>query len=463
MSVSEPRPAKSARLSNLAIWGLIVVLGLLFAALTVYQVLGRNRSAVNQDLLKELTDAVLVPPAVPPEAPDWPQWRGPSRDGVSTETGLLAEWPDNGPKKLWSQKTGAGYSGIVVARGRVFTMVQDGDDEAVVCWDAVTGDERWRFRYPAHFSNPYGDGPRSTPAIFGDHIYTVGGTGILHCLKAFTDDRAGEKVWRKDLAEEFGSRQLEWGTTFSPLVDRGYLFIMPGGDKGRSIACLNPADGKTLWSKLDDLPSYSSPIAADIDGQRHVVFLTGQRLVGVDPHTGNLLWELPWGPTATHAPTNITTPLIIHLNIGDYVFLSSGYDKGCALFKIAKDGDRFRPEQVYHNRNLRSTFATPVQHGFFLYGFDDVHFTCLDWRTGQQKWKESGYGKGSVTIADGKLIVLSDNGTLALAEANTEEYSEISGFEHGRQPSSWTVPVVSNGRLYVRDKSRIVCYELRNR
>ena len=322
-----------------------------------------------------------------------------------------------------------------------------------------------RHAYPAKFTHPYGGGPRSTPSIYNSRVYTVGATGILTCL---TVQKIGKGeyalAWTKDLASEFGSRKLEWGVASSPLIDQGYVFIMPGGPDGNAIAALNPDDGSVIWKKFDDLPSYSSPVAADIGGRRHIIFLTGERLIGVDPHTGNLLWETGWGSTkASHAPTNITTPLVIPTDIGVYVFLSSGYDKGCALFKIEKDGDRFQAEPVYHNRNMRSTFCTCVRWGDYLYGFDDVHLKCLEWRTGKAKWKEYGFGKGSVTIADGKLIILSDDGTLALADADPAGYHERSRFVHSEQPSSWTVPVVAGGRLYVRDKTRLVCYDLKKK
>ena len=464
MSVSEPRPAAPGRVGNILVWSLIVVLSLLFAALTVYQVLGRDRSVVNEARVKELAKA-STPPAHAGGSLDWPQWRGPNRDGVSTETGLLAEWPEDGLRVLWSQKTGVGYSSVTVANGCACTMVQDGDGEAIVCWDAETGVERGRFTYDAKFSHPYGGGPRSTPSLDENRIYAVGATGIMTCLE-WSDWRSKQRrgldaVWTKDLKEEFGSRPLEWGVAFSPLIEKDLVFVMPGGPDGQSLAALNKETGDVVWKAFDDLPSYSSPVAADLAGTRQILFLTEQRLIGVEPATGRLLWDFPWGPTGTHAPTNITTPLVIHTDVGDYVFISSGYDKGCALIKIEKDGDRFRTAQVYHNRNLTSTFATSVRWGDYLYGFDDVFLTCLDWRTGKRQWKERGFGKGSVTIADGRLIILSDDGELALAETNPDEYQEISRFRHSKQPSSWSVPVVANGRLYVRDLSRMVCYDLK--
>ncbi len=457
MPASEPRPRSAF------VWAAIVFLALIFAGLTLYQILGRDRSEMSAERVRELTSAVPRPASTtPPAAGDWPQWRGPNRDGVSTETGLLTEWPEGGPKVLWSRPAGDGYSSIVVSRGRAFTMVQDGEDEAVVCWDAVDGTERWRYRYPAHFRHrQYGDGPRSTPAVAGDLMYTVGGTGIMHCLKAFTSNPAGEVVWRKDLREAFGGPLLEWGIAFSPQVVGRLVYTMPGGPDGRSLAALDKDTGAVVWHQLDDPPSYSSPVVGDLAGRPQAVFLTGRRLVGLAADTGRLLWEYPWDPGPAHTPSHISTPLVIHLDVGDYVFNASGYDKGCALLKIVPDGEACRAELVYKNRSLRTVFSSAVREGDYLYGFDDTNLACIDLRRGKRMWSERGFGKGSLTLADGMLIILGEHGTLALAAADPHEYRERSRFEHSEQIGSWTVPVVAGGRLYVRDKNRVVCYDIK--
>jgi outer membrane protein assembly factor BamB len=460
MATAEPR-LESPRRSGILVWGVIVVLTLLFGGLTAYRILSRDLNEVNEGRLRELRDAVARPDEQRPTGPDWPQWRGPNRDGVSTETGLLTPWPEDGPKVLWNKPTGDGYSSMAVARGRVFTMVQDGEDEAVVCWDAETGAERWRFKYPCHFRQPYGDGPRSTPAIAGDSIYTVSGTGIVHCLKAFTDRPTGEMVWRTDLVEEKGDSELQWGVSFSPLVENGLVHVMPGGPTRSALAALDKDTGKFVWKKFTDRPSYSSPMPADLAGRHQIVWLTGERLVGVVPETGDLLWEVPWDAGLGHAPTNIATPLVIHLDIGDYVFVSSGYARGCGLFKIEKQGDAFKASKVYHNLNMGTIFSTCVRQGEYLFGFDDTQLKCLQLSTGTATWRKAGFGKGSVTLVDGHLIILGDSGKLALATADPQRYREVSRFEHSDQPSSWSVPVFAGGRLYVRDKKQLVCYDVK--
>lgn len=244
MAVSEPRPQPAVSpWSDRVVWGLIGVLGLLFVGLMIYRFRSHDRHELDADRVAELQTASPNSPALPAAGADWPQWRGPNRDGVSTETGLLAGWPEDGPRVLWSQPTGAGYSSVVVAQGRAITMAQDGEDEAVVCWDAATGDELWRFRYAAHFRHSvYRDGPRSTPTIVGEHVFTVGGTGVMHCLKLFPPTAAGAAVWRKDLLEEFRGPQLDWGVSFSPLVDNGLVFVMPGGPDGKAHRGAGPGE-----------------------------------------------------------------------------------------------------------------------------------------------------------------------------------------------------------------------------
>lgn len=461
---SRPHSAMRTDWGNRLVWGQIVLFTVLFAGLTFYRISCRDRSEVNADKLQELNSATAPPAVTLPAAADWPWWRGPNHDGASTETGLCDTWPTAGPAVLWAQATGDGYSSVVIAQARAVTMVQDGEDEAIVCWDAATGTELWRFRYPAHFRHrQFGDGPRSTPAIALDRVYAVGATGILHCLKLFPNTAAGEVVWRKDLLAEFDAPQPMQGVVFSPLVENGLVHVMPGGAAGKTLAALDSATGAVVWQAFADGASYSSPIATDLAGRRQVVYLLPDRLVGLTPETGRLLWEFPWSEGAAHSPSSIATPLPLHRASGDYLFVSSGYRKGCGLIKIERDGDgdRFRAGLVYKNLNMRTVFSSCVQSGDYIYGFDDISLACLDLRTGQRQWKERGFDKGSLTLADGHLIVLGADGTLALAAADPNQYRELGRFEHSRQFSSWTVPVVAGGRLYVRDRTRLVCYDLK--
>jgi outer membrane protein assembly factor BamB len=381
---------------------------------------------------------------------DWPQWRGPNRDGLSRETGLLTSWPEEGPKQLWEAKAGAGFSNLAVAGGRAYCLLQDGQDEAAVCWNAETGKELWRFPYPCDYRNGQGNGPRSTPTVDGDRVYTVGATGILHCLK--TAD--GGKIWHHDLTSEFLAIIPTWGVSFSPLIEGNLLLTNPGGPNGNSIVAFNKLTGDVIWKSLDDPPAYSSPVAATTDGKRQILVFTANGPVSVAPEDGALLWRYPW---ETRFSANIATPIVV----SHYVFISSNYDKGCALLDVSASADgSWQARPVYEHNRMRNHFSTSVYYQEHLYGFDDATLVCMNFRTGKVLWKEKDFKKGSLLIADGKLIILGESGTLALAEATPAAYKKLSSFRFSRG-KCWTVPVLSNGRLYVRDEEKIVCYDLR--
>lgn len=445
-----PRPGR------LLDWLVVALLLFIFVGLAVYHYGRIGEGRVDPERARELAERKLSDRKADP-AVDWPQWRGPNRDGVSTETGLLASWPTDGPKVLWEAKTGDGFASVAIAKGRAFTIFQDGDHEAVVAWDAETGREIWRYRYECAYKNNYGNGPRSTPTIDGDTIYTVGGSGLMHCLDAFTDQPNGKVVWKKDLMEGFAAKVPKWGVAFSPLVEGDRVFIMPGGPNGQSLAALDKKTGAVIWQKHSDSPSYSSPIGTTFHGQRQVLFLTGTRLVSVAPDDGTELWSFPW---KTQENCNIATPIVVD----DYVFISASYGKGCAVLKVEKAGDKWTPSLVYKNRNMRNHFSTSVRWKDYLFGFDDSDLKCIDFRTGESTWDMHGFDKGSVLLVGDQLIVYGANGILALADANPREYVERSRFQFSKVARScWSVPVVANGRLYVRDTERLVCFDVKGK
>jgi outer membrane protein assembly factor BamB len=438
------------RQGRLFLWvlaGLIMILG----GLAAYLFLDREEFKQDRELMRKLERANLSQGEPNPKVGgDWPQWRGPDRDGVSRETGLLRAWPPEGPKKLWQKEAGGGYSSFAVAAGQVYTLLQDGPDEAAVCWNAKTGEQLWRFKYPCQYKNGQGSGPRSTPWVDGDRIYTVGATGILHCLKTSN----GEKLWRHDLSDEFHGPVPMWGVSFSPLVEGDLVLANPGGPNGNSVVAFHKITGDVAWKKLSDPAAYSSPVVATIAGKRQILFFTGDGLESVAPADGAPLWQFPWD---TRFRANVATPIVV----GNYVFISSGYDKGCALLEVSTaDDGLLQAKSVYEHNRMRNHFATSVYYQEHLYGFDDLTLVCMNFRTGKTLWKKKDFKKGSLLVADGRLIILGESGRLALAEATPEEYKEISSFEFSRK-KCWTVPVLANGRLYVRDEEKIVCYDLR--
>jgi outer membrane protein assembly factor BamB len=432
--------------------GLLLCAALMVAAgaIIAYLLWNQERFEVDEARLKKL-QAVALPDSDggPAKPGDWPQWRGPNRDGVSGETGLLTSWPEEGPKLIWKQKAGIGYSSLAVAEGRVYTLIQDEDDEVLVCWNAKTGEELWRFHYPSKYEESHGSGPRSTPTVDGDRIYTVGAHGIFHCLDALK----GEPIWRHDLLEEFNAPLLQYGVTFSPLVEGDLVLTSPGGANGNSLAAFDKISGKLVWKKLDDPAAYSSPVAATFGGIRQVIFFTQSGLVSISPRDGTLYWRYPW---ETKFGCNIATPIVV----GDYVFISTGYDKGCVLLEITKSGEAsFEAQPVYEHNQMRNHFSTSVRYKDALYGFDESTLICMDFRTGKTLWEHKGLKKGSLLIADGHLIILGESGEVVLAEATPEAYRQIGSFQFSRN-KCWTVPVLAQGRLYLRDEEYIACYQL---
>jgi outer membrane protein assembly factor BamB len=433
---------------------LIVALLGVFGALASYHFFFSGRLFNDPDKIRELQAANLPVQTSQPGPSDWPQWRGPNRDGVSTETGFSTDWPKSGPKKLWSQPAGNGFSSLAVADGRVVTMLQDGADEAVACWEADSGKELWRFRYPCRYVNSFGSGPRATPTIAGELVYTVGGTGIMHCLKMQPASAVGEAVWRKDLLDEFTASNLEWGVSFSPLVEGDLVYTNPGGGNGNSLAAFDKRTGELKWKALDDAAGYSSPLAVTIGGKRQVLFFTGAGLVSVAPDNGRLYWRFPW--TTPHG-CNIATPIVVQ----DYVFISTGYNRGCAVVKIQPQADgSLSPARVYENNKMCNHFASSVRYKDHLYGFNNTFLTCMNFRTGEVAWKERGFEKGALLIADGYLIVLGEGGNLAVAKADAEKFEKLAEFQASSK-KCWTVPVLANGRLYVRDEEQVACFDLR--
>lgn len=446
-----PRRPRSGRILD---WIIIAICSAIFIGLGAFHYRRLDRSETNDERVKELTEQKLIEPKpIDPKVAthDWPQWRGPNRDGVSTETGLLAEWPKDGPPKLWEAKIGEGYSTVSVSNGRVYTIFQDGPNESIICWNEADGKEQWRFSYECAYTNNYGNGPRSTPSIDGNLVYAVGAKGDMHCLTA---DK-GKLVWSKKLLEEFNAEIPRWGVSFSPFVEGDRVFIVPGGTAGHGFAALDKKTGAVLWQKHNDMASYSSPVGATIHGERQIIFFAGTRVIGVTLEAGDLLWEYPW---PIENELNIATPLVVN----DYVFISSSYARGAAVLKIAKTGNAWHATQVYKTNWMRNHFASSVRHKDHLYGFDDSTLVCMNFQTGKIAWKQRGFDKGSVALAGDQLYVYGANGILALADADPKEYTERASFRFTQQDRTcWSVPVIANGRLYVRDLEKLVCFDIR--
>jgi outer membrane protein assembly factor BamB len=384
------------------------------------------------------------------DAPDdWPQWRGPNRDGISKETGLLKSWPANGPKVLWRVPTGQGYSGIVIAKGRGYTMIGEGENEFIISFDPANGKEVWRAKVDGIFYNDQGNGPRSTPLVDGEIIFGLSGNGKLHALNT----KDGKAVWRRDLRGEYGGKIPTWGISTTPLVEGNLLIVDVGGNSGHSVMAFNKANGKVMWKSESDIPGYSAPIAVTVNGSRQVLVFTGTALVSLAPTDGKLFWRYDWD---TRYDVNAATPVFI---APDKIFISSNYGKGSALLQTKVDNGKVTMQEVWKGREMKNHFSSSVLHDNHLYGFDDAFLTCLDVATGQPQWQQRGFNKGSLLFADGHLIVLGEYGKLALVEATPAGYKEKANVEilKGR---CWTMPTLAGGKLYLRNQSEMLCLEV---
>jgi glucose dehydrogenase len=391
---------------------------------------------------------LLVQQAVGQTAANWPQWRGPNRDGVSKETGLLKQWPAEGPPLVW-KATGAGngYSSFSIANGKLYTMGLRGDREFVIAFDIATGKEAWATQNGSAFRNDRGSGPRGTPTIDGDRVYALGGNGDLSALDAST----GKVVWSKNVLREFGGSNIQWGISESPLVLGNKVLVNAGGE-GASMVALNKADGSVIWKSQNDEPGYSSAMPLEVNGITQVVFFTAKRAVGLDVRDGKLLWEYE---KPANNVANVATP-IVH---GNRVFISSDYSTGGGLVEIKPDN---KAQEIYFTKDMKNHHSSSVLVGDYLYGFSSSILTAMKFDTGEVAWRDRSVGKGSLVYADGNLYCLSENGVVGLVEATPTGYKEKGRFriQQGSLPT-WAHPVVAGGRLYLRDQDTIYAFDVR--
>ena len=381
---------------------------------------------------------------------NWPQWRGPNRDGISKETGLLKQWPAEGPPLVWKATgAGRGFSSFSVSNGRLITMGLRGDREFVIAFDLATGKEAWATPNGSAFQNDRGDGPRGTPTVDGDRIYALGGNGDLSAL----DARTGKVVWTKNVLREFGGRNIQWGISESPLVIGDKLLVNPGGPQASMVA-LKKSDGSVIWKSQSDKAGYSSAIPVQVNGGTQVVFFTSQRAVGLDLNDGKLLWE--YAKPANNV-ANCATPVAK----GNRVFISSDYGTGGGVVEIKPDGTA---QEIWFTKDMRNHHSSSVLVGDYLYGFSSAILTAIKFDTGEVAWKDRSVGKGSLVYADGRLYCFSERGVVGLVEATPTGYVERGRFRiEAGSIETWTHPIVAGGRLYLRDQDTIYAYDVRQK
>ena len=388
---------------------------------------------------------------------DWPQWRGPNRDAISVERGLLEEWRDGEPPVLWRIPIGEGFSSVSVSQGRLYTLWDEDESEFLVSLDAANGKELWRQRVDSSFTNRWGNGPRSTPAVDSGVVYAVSARGKLVAVDA-ADGRA---LWGHDLVARYRATIPAYGYASSPLIEADKLLVEAGGDDNRAFIAFDKATGEVVWTSQTDAAAYSSPLAITVDGVRQVVFFSASGLFAVAPEDGRLLWKHRWDSScpATGIPTNTAQPVFIP---PDKIFVSNGYGTltGSAVFQIIRRGEAFATRPLWRSETLRNLLNSSVLQGDHLYGFDIGILKAVDAVTGEERWKARGFERGSLIAAAGRLIVLGEQGNLALVEASPSAYRER-GSVQVLQGKSWTAPTLAGGRLFLRNHSEMVSLDLR--
>lgn len=428
-----------------------------------------QRSSIMKRTLTPLLSVVLLALLATNVAAvdDWPFWRGPNRNDQSEESGLLKSWPEDGPKQLWVNEAGGlGYAGFAVVGDQLFTMGLDGDEEFALCLNADTGKEIWKTTIGPRFRNGWGDGPRSTPSVDGDWVYFMSAAGSLACVKASD----GTKKWSVSMSD-FGGVVPKWGYAESPLVDGDQVICTPGGSK-TTIVAIDKLTGKTVWrskpvtSELSDgkrskpaTAHYSSVLPVTHNGQRQYIQLLSLAIVGMDAKSGDLLWQSPFPGRIAVIPSPIYTN-------GD-VYVTAGYGVGSKKISIAENN---QVSEQWSSKAMQNHHGQVIKIGDYVYGSSAKAFVCQSLEDGSMKWADRSVKKGAISYVDGMFIAVEErSGRVLLLEATPDSKPSVKGKftlspqSKKRSPRGmiWVHPVVSNGKLYLRDQEYIHCYDLK--
>jgi outer membrane protein assembly factor BamB len=384
---------------------------------------------------------------------DWPGFRGPNRDGHLMGVKIATDWDKNPPKLVWRHLVGPGWGSFSVIGSHVFTQEQWGDDEAVVCYDAATGEIIWAHKDPARFTEPVaGAGPRATPTFHEGKLYTQGAAGKLNCFEAAT----GEVRWSRDiLADSGGQKPPDWGFAGSPLVVQGVVSIFAGGPEGKSVLGYNASTGDLVWHAGEGQLSYCSPHPTHLGGVEQLVISTDKGLTAFNPPDGHVLWSHAW---ELDKMARVVQPTVVD---NADLLLGTGFNQGTRRVHIAKDGGDWAAKEVWTSRAIAPYFNDLVVHDGHLYGFHGDFFTCVRLSDGKAKWKERGYGNGQVLfLADQNvLLIVTETGEVALVEASPDSHKELGRFQ-AIEGKTWNHPVVAHGMLFVRNGAEAACFKL---
>jgi outer membrane protein assembly factor BamB len=386
---------------------------------------------------------------------EWPQWGGPSRNFVSTSKGLAASWAEKGPRQLWNRPLGQGHSSILVDGDTLYTMYSQGEQETVIALAAGTGKTIWEHKYDAPTAGinyEEGLGPHSTPLLVGDLLYTVGSIGKLHAL----DKKTGKVVWTVDLYKDLGGQKMGRGYSCSPLAYKNTIILTLGGE-GQTLVALNQKDDKVVWKNQTLDLSPASPIIINVNGQDQMVAFMGKVIAGIDPNNGELLWS---HPHVTEWGLNISTPVWGSDNL---LFLSSAYSGGSRVLKLTRSQGKTTATELWFNNRMRVHHSTAIRIGDYIYAssgdFGPAFFSAVNVKTGEVAFQDRSFPKTNFIYADGKLIILDEDGNLALATVSPTGLKVISKVSLMKN-LAWTVPTLVGTKLYVRDRQTIAALDL---
>lgn len=404
-------------------------------------------SAVSAGETETLSAGIALQPG------DWPAFRGPARDGRLLGVRIRADWNERPVKPVWRHRIGPGWSSFVVIGTRLFTQEQRGEQEVVVCYDAGSGAEIWVHSDEVRFTEIVaGPGPRATPTFDAGRIYALGARGTLNCLDAVT----GQLVWTRNMADDAKAKIPEWGFASSPLVSHGLVTVFAGGESGKSVLAYHADTGDEIWSAGEGGHSYCSLQLSTLRGFDLLLLTTDSGLTSYEPVSGKVVWEHRW--PLEGGMSRVTQPAVI----GDSdILIGTGFDHGLRRIRVSRNGDAWTEETLWTTRSIRPYFNDLVVHGDELYGFDNQFFVCVSLADGKLRWKARGYGNGQVLLLaeQGLLLVLSEQGEVALVEATPESHKPLARFQ-AIEGKTWNHPVVAHGNLHVRNGEEIACYDV---
>jgi len=377
----------------------------------------------------------------------YPQFLGPNRNGVLSGPALARDWKQSPPKELWRHAVGSAWSAFAVEGARAITQEQRGAEELVICYDALTGAQLWSHADASRYATVIaGEGPRATPTIFGNQVFTIGGAGVLNCLELAT----GKKIWSKDTLAEHSAKLPEWGVASSPLVTERAVIVAVGGNK-QSLVAYARENGAVLWKGGHDDAHWSSPVRVTLAGVPQILIFS-QNVTGHDEQTGAVLWQYPWRNPFPH----VSLPLVL---TNDRVLVSQGYAAGSELIQITHETNKWRAKQVWKSIRMKSKFGTLIHLDGFVYGLDDGALACIDAATGELKWKGDRYGHGQMMLVGKLILLMAESGDIVLLEPDPTEQRELTRHKVFTA-KTWNPPALAGDLLFIRNDREAACLRL---